>query len=258
LDLFVAGYQTTLDDLVAEALGLKNQGQKPCLYRNNRDGTFTDVTTEVGLDHNYLAMGANFGDLDNDGWLDFYLGTGNPDYRYLVPNAMLRNDQGRRFQDVTQSGGFGHLQKGHGIAFADIDNDGDQDIYHQLGGFFPGDKFHNALFQNPGHGNNFIFLKLIGRQTNRDGFGARIKVVLATEQGTREIHRAVGSVSSFGGSPIRQEIGLGTPISIERIEITWPASGIRTVLTGVPMDTMIQVVEGEDDGTPVTLTRINF
>ena len=81
-------------------------------------------------------MGANFGDLDNDGFLDLYVGTGAPDLNTLVPNRMFRNAGGRVFQDVTTSGGFGHLQKGHGIAFGDLDNDGDQDIYEVIGGWF--------------------------------------------------------------------------------------------------------------------------
>ncbi len=96
------------------------------------------MTADVGLDHPWLPMGANFGDIDNDGWLDVYLATGDPDFETLMPNVMLRNDGGRRFRDVTTSAGVGHLQKGHGVAFADLDHDGDQDLYHQLGGFFPG------------------------------------------------------------------------------------------------------------------------
>jgi hypothetical protein len=63
-------------------------------------------------------MGAGFGDLDNDGWLDIYLGTGDPAYEALLPNRMFRNNEAKNFQDVTTSGGFGHLQKGHGIASA--------------------------------------------------------------------------------------------------------------------------------------------
>ncbi len=51
---------------------------------------------------------------------------------------MFRNDQGRTFQDVTTSGGFGNLQKGHGIAFADIENNGNEDVFEELGGAFPG------------------------------------------------------------------------------------------------------------------------
>ena len=147
----------------------------------------------MGLDHAYLPMGANFGDLDNDGFLDIYLTTGRPDFAALMPNVMLRNDRGQQFQDVTVSGGFGHLQKGHGVAFADLDNDGDQDIYHQLGGFFPGDRFHNALFLNPGHGHRFVCLSLRGTVGNSHGLGARITIHTDGPDGKRRIYREVGA-----------------------------------------------------------------
>ena len=246
LDLFVAAYDCTLADIVSDYRDQQHSGVSPRLYRNDRQSGFTDVAAAVGLDHPYLPMGANFGDLDNDGFLDIYLATGRPNYKMLVPNVMLRNDGGKRFQNVTTSGGFGHLQKGHGVAFADIDNDGDQDIYHQLGGFYPGDQYRNVLFKNPGHGNRFLIIKLVGTQSNRNGVGARIRVTVTTPQGKRTLHRAVGSVSSFGGSPLRQEIGLGMADSIERIEIDWPGSTTTQVLRGVPLDGMIQVTEGTD------------
>ena len=83
------------------------------------------MTAEVGLDRVVLPMGSNFGDLDNDGFLDIYLGTGRPSYLYLMPNVLFRNDGGRRFEDITAATGTGHLQKGHGVAFADWDRDGD-------------------------------------------------------------------------------------------------------------------------------------
>ena len=79
-------------------------------------------------------MGSNFGDIDNDGWPDIYLGTGAPDLNLLIPNRMFRNAEGKFFQDVTTAAGVGHLQKGHAVAFGDIDNDGDQDIYEVIGG----------------------------------------------------------------------------------------------------------------------------
>src|SRR5262249_16075123 len=121
---------------------------KAKLYHNNRDGTFTDVSHQMGVDKVLLAMGSNFGDLDNDGFLDFYVGTGNPDLSMLIPNRMFRNNGGKSFQDVTTSGGFGHLQKGHGVSFGDIDNDGDQDIHEDMGGAYPGDQARNVLFVN--------------------------------------------------------------------------------------------------------------
>ena len=73
-------------------------------------------------------MGANFGDIDNDGYLDIYLGTGNPSYASMLPNVLLHNKEGKFFTDVTASSGTGELHKGHGVAFADIDNDGDEDL----------------------------------------------------------------------------------------------------------------------------------
>ena len=258
LDLFVAAYDADPSDVAADYLGIAHRATSPCLYHNDGDGRFTNVARRVGLDHAYLPMGANFGDLDNDGYLDIYLATGDPGYDSLMPNVMLRNDGGRHFQDVTQSGGFGHLQKGHGVAFADIDNDGDQDIYHQLGGFYPGDGFHNALFLNPGHGNHWIVIQLVGITTNRSGVGARIAVVVNTPKGERACHRAVGCGSSFGGSPLRQEIGLGSAESIERVELRWPTSGTKQIFTDVPLDSMIRIVEGVHAYQRVPLERVEL
>ncbi|MDG1050066.1 MAG: CRTAC1 family protein [Planctomycetota bacterium] len=244
LDLFVAAYQADLGDVTSDHLGLPHDGVSPRLYRNDRSGGFTDVTSAAGLDHPWLPMGASFGDLDNDGYLDLYLATGEPGYHVLTPNVMLRNDGGERFQNVTTSGGFGHLQKGHGVVFADLDDDGDQDIYHQLGGFYPGDGFANALFLNPGHGHRFLSISLEGQQTNRSGLGARLRVRVQTPAGPRTVHRAVGSVSSFGGTSRRQEIGLGDATRIDAIEIDWPVSATTQVIEGVELDARIIVSEG--------------
>lgn len=94
----------------------------------------------------------------------------------LMPNVMYHNQGGTRFSDITFSGGFGHLQKGHGIAFADLDNDGDQDVYAQMGGAFPGDRFNDALFENPGSGNHWIAVRLVGTRSNRSAIGAQIQL----------------------------------------------------------------------------------
>src|SRR6185295_783690 len=134
---------------------------------NKGDGTFEDVTKAAGLYKVIPAMGLNFGDLDNDGWLDFYLGTGNPEFSTLVPNRMFRNAGGKFFQEVTTATGTGQLQKGHGVGFADLDNDGDQDIYAVTGGAFTADNYRNALFLNPGNTNHWLKLKLEGTKSNR-------------------------------------------------------------------------------------------
>src|SRR5690606_22694445 len=133
-DLFVTSYVASLDEMARHLLALPRQGTSMKLYRNLGDGTFRDATREAGLERVLMPMGANFGDIDNDGWLDMYLGTGNPSYVSLAGSVLLRNVDGRRFVDVTASSGTGELHRGHGVAFADMDNDGDQDIVFEVGG----------------------------------------------------------------------------------------------------------------------------
>ncbi|HEU5182445.1 MAG TPA: CRTAC1 family protein [Candidatus Polarisedimenticolia bacterium] len=254
-DLFVSGYRVKdVGDVAADYLGLPHQGEPPRLYHNNGDGTFANVTQEAHLNHVLLTMGSNYGDLDNDGWLDFYAGTGNPDLGMLVPNRMFRNAGGRFFQDVTTSGGFGHLQKGHGVAFADLDNDGDEDVYAVVGGAYEADHFRNALFENPGHGNHWLTLQLEGVKANRPGIGARIKVVTREPYGgERMIYDTVRSGGSFGASPLRQQIGLRQADDIVSVEILWPGSGTRQVIQGLQMDHLYHVREGDSDAHPIQL-----
>jgi hypothetical protein len=244
LDLWNGGYECSLADLAASALGEQDAAVRPRLFHNEGDGTFEDRATALGLDRPFLPMGSNFGDLDNDGWLDLYLGTGEPALQVLMPNVMLWNDGARRFLDVTSASGTGHLQKGHGVAFADLDHDGDQDLVHQLGGFYPVDKYHSAVFENPGFGNHWLALELVGAKTNRMAVGARVELVLRTPAGERRLHRAAGAVSSFGGSPHRLEIGLGDATAIERLVIRWPRTEEAQVQSGVPLDAFVRVTEG--------------
>lgn len=256
LDLFVSGWRASAGDVAAEYLGRPHDAARPRLYRNEGDGTFEDVTAEARLDRRVLfSMGANYGDFDNDGWLDFYVGTGDPDFRSLMPSRAFRNAEGKFFQDVTQSSGLGHLQKGHGAAFGDFDNDGDQDLYAIMGGAFEGDVAHNALFENPGHGNHWITLRLAGTTSNRSAIGARIRVVLETEAGTRSVHRTVSTGGSFGSSSLQQEIGLGQAEAIRAIEVRWPATGRTQRFENVGMNQVVCVREGSTAVEPLPQKR---
>ncbi len=239
-------------------LGEEHQIEMPRLYRNNGDGTFADVTSEARLDRVALPMGSNFGDIDNDGWPDAYFATGEPSLGTLIPNQLFRNDRGRVFQDVTTSADVGHLQKGHGVAFGDIDNDGDQDLFEELGGFFEVDTANSALFENPGHGNHWITLRFEGRRSNRMALGTRIRVRVRETGGTRDIHAIVGTGGSFGGNSLQQEIGLGLAEAIESIEVVWPATGEVQVFEDVVMDRFYKIVESEPVLIPVEVKRFSF
>jgi ASPIC and UnbV/FG-GAP-like repeat len=249
-DIFVSGYWASMPNIVRELIGDKAnaRGARPRLYRNNRDGTFTDVSRETRLDQLLLTMGANHGDLDNDGWLDFYLGTGAAPLNNVVPNQMFRNAQGRGFQNVTRSGGFGHLQKGHAVAFGDIDNNGQQDVFANIGGAMSGDKFYSVLFKNPGHPeHHWIKLELVGAKANRFGVGARLRVRVQDASGqVRDIHRTVGSGGSFGASSLRPHVGIGGSSSVTEVEVRWPGSGLVQRFAGpIVADARYRVAEGE-------------
>jgi len=253
-DIFVAGYTIgTAHDIGAFEMGKPYSAEVPRLYHNNHDGTFTDVTKSVHLDRAILTMGANFGDLDNDGFLDIYLGTGDPEYQALLPNRMFRNGEGKRFFDVTTSGGFGHLQKGHAIAFGDIENTGNEDIFEKMGGAFPGDSFQSSLYHNPGRGNHWITLELEGVTTNRAAFGARIDVTVTDAGHKRHIYRTVGYGSSFGGNPLRQHIGIGQAKTVDTIEVTWPTSKTTQTFENVQIDRTFHIREGAYQLTPVEI-----
>lgn len=246
-DIFVAGYSTTsMQDVGAFELGLPHQAELPRLYHNNRNGTFTEVSQAMHLNRAILVMGANFGDLDNDGWLDIYLGTGEPSYQALLPNRMFRNNEGKDYQDVTTSGGFGHLQKGHAVLFGDLENSGNEDVFEEMGGALPGDTYQSVLYHNPGHGNHWIALELEGVKSNRAAFGARIHLTINDAGRKREIFRTVGYGSSFGGNPLRQHIGVGKAAEIEQVEITWPSANRVQKFQRLPVDQMFHIREGDD------------
>ena len=135
-----------------------------------------------------------------------------------------------------------HLQKGHGIAFGDFDNDGDQDIFEVIGGAF--DVGVSVMFLNPGHGNHWITLRVEGRRSNRAAIGARIRVRASAPQGSRDIYAVVGSGGSFGGNSLQQEIGLGGATAIESIEVLWPATGEKQRFHGAALDRVYRIVEG--------------
>jgi tetratricopeptide (TPR) repeat protein len=248
LDLYVNDYTSSLAEFVAVSLKAPfDRSGRPHLYQNRGDAGFHDTTREAGLDREFMPMGCNFADIDNDGYLDFYLGTGRMSLEVLVPNLMFKNMAGERFADVTMSSGTGHLQKGHGVSFADWDCDGDLDLFVVAGGAVPGDKSYNLLFQNPGHGRHWLNVKLVGVKTNRAALGARIQAVIREAGGKeRSIYRTVGNNGSFGGNSLVESFGLLDATSVAELTVSWPTSQTIQKFRGIAADQAIEITEGHD------------
>jgi hypothetical protein len=245
LDLFVAAYPAPIADVASAATGRPFQCELPRLYRGDGKGGFTEMGRAANFVKPTSPMGHNFGDLDNDGFPDLYLATGAPLTRAIMPNLMYRNVGGRRFADVTLLGGFGSLQKGHAVAFADFDEDGDLDVFTEMGGGFLGDKAYDCLFENPGFGNHWLAVRLEGRTSNRSAIGATIRADIVDAGVRRSVYRTVNSGGTFGANPLRQHLGLGKATKVETLTVTWPTTGKSQTFRDVAADQIIELVEGE-------------
>jgi hypothetical protein len=244
LDLFVA-YQhhyRQIRTVAAFYLEGRVEMEASRLYENDGQGRFVDVAEKRGMRRPLMATGCNFGDVDADGRLDAYVATGAHDLAALFPNALLLG--GERFRDVTFAAGVGHLQKGNGVAFGDLDDDGDLDLVCQTGGFFQDDGFADVAFENPGHAHRWLTVDLVGVRDNRFGVGARIHAKVVDADGKeRDVYATIGPGASLGCNPMRAFLGLGDAASVRWLDVRWP-SDIKAQRVEAPsMDGRIRVTQ---------------
>lgn len=261
-------------DLVLSCMGKPN-----ILMRNQGDGTFTNATSLLQPTSGPLtSFPAWFFDYDSDGWLDIFISSYDSDPgEYLnyysggelsdsAHAALFHNDQGRGFTDQTREAGLdrpmlpmgcnfydltmtsrtGHLQKGHAVAMADFDRDGDLDIFEQMGGALPGDKYYDVLYENPGFGRHWLGVKLEGVKTNRFGVGCRVAVSIdEPETGSRWIYQWMNSGGSFGANPLQLHFGLGEADAVEEVRVYWPVTDSTTIIYSPEIDRVLTIREGE-------------
>ena len=208
------------------------------VYHNNGNGTFTAKNRELGLDGCWGTMAGNYGDVNNDGYIDLLLGNGSPRMERLEPFVLLENEGGK-FRNTTFAAGLPFWGKSHGTNCADLFGDGRMSIIIACGGGYPGDLLMTAVHcpvELPG---NYLNVRLVGTKSNRDGNGARITVVSGAMRQMREVTHG----SSFGCLPLEQHFGLGEAAVVDSVEIRWPG-GLRQTVTAPPLNATIRVTEG--------------
>jgi hypothetical protein len=237
LEIFQGGFTDAWTSTASTVFGdeIGRPAGRSLILRRNPAGRFEPDSDYFGRGALPIpSMGVSYGDLDLDGCLDFYIGTGNPEGWLVLPNLMFRGTRdgaicGNEATNISMINGFGTIQKGHGIVFFDVDDDGDQDLYSSLGGMWSGDRWPNQFFINESRpDNHWVKIRLRGRRTNHYGVGARIKV-LAVGAGGREIVRTylMDHKTGFGSAPYLAHIGLLDAASIRSVEVFWPGSGRR-------------------------------
>ena len=221
------------------------------LYRNNRDGSFTDATFQarLGINMQFLGWGTGFFDFDNDGWKDIFIVNGHvyPEVEgrgfecsYRQSKLLYWNLRNGTFHDVSAAAGpaIAAPRNSRGAAAGDLDNDGSLEIVvNDMNG-------PPSLLRNSGERGNWLLLRLVGRASNRSGIGARVAVVTGK-------HRQVDEVRSGGSyvsqNDLRLHFGIGGAAKADRIEVAWP-SGRKEAFLDVKANEVAVLEEGKGQG----------
>jgi enediyne biosynthesis protein E4 len=226
------------------------QGELPVLYRNRGDGTFEDVTVRTGAGAGSLRhvnWGVGLVDFDNDGHLDIFMACGHlqdnvdqfdPTTAYHARNILLANAGDGTFADVSTISGDGMLIElsSRGAAFEDLDNNGYVDVV------VLNSRREPSILRNDSQtDHHWIQIRLRGVHSNRDGVGARVRLVAGDLLRVAEVHSGRGYQSHWG---TRLHFGLGNRNRIDRLEVHWLGGGVD-VLEDIDVDRLILITEGE-------------
>jgi len=214
-------------------------GQKNFLYHNNGDGTFTRISNDIVANDAGNAFGCAWGDYDNDGWLDLYVGNeGGPGFAPPVVNFLYHNNGDGTFTKVTTGSPVNEYSDSWGVTWADYDNDGWLDLFASRG-----DGRGNYLYRNNGNNNSWLTVKLIGTVSNRSAIGAKVRAKATIGGVSRwQLRQITGGSGSNGHNELQANFGLGDATNVELVRIEWP-SGIAQTLTNVAPKQFLAVVE---------------
>ena len=218
------------------------------LYRNNGDGTFSDIVYEAYLgkeSYLFVGFGTRLFDYDNDGYSDIFIANGHiieaiaqvtDVLTYAQRNQLFHNNGDGTFTEVSFESGpyFRRESVSRAAIFGDYDNDGDIDIV-----VTQSNQPAELLRNEGGNRRNWVRIKLVGTTSNRDGIGARVTATAGSESQMQEVRTGLSYLCS---NDPRVLFGLGDHTRIDRLEIRWP-SGIVQVLENLEVNREIVVVE---------------
>ncbi len=260
-----------LQDMFMAKCGGSIERRTNQLFRNNGDGTYTDVAVAAGLDDPIQTWSAAVGDFDNDGHMDLMVGASS---FTDGGHKLMRNNGDGTFTNVTAGSGF-DIFTGTSTEHAtyDFNNDGYLDIFGNSNTIFINngdmtftpiaapfsaasiadlnndgflDAFRNGLiYYNNGNDNNWIVINTQGVESNRNGIGARVEITSALGTQIRDVRSGEGFRYM---STLNTHFGIGSDTEIEELIIKWP-SGIVDIISNPDINTAHLIIEGQTLGT---------
>jgi hypothetical protein len=238
-------------------LSVAGDGRKIALHRNVEGVTFTNVAAEAGLGWTPKAYDSAWGDVDNDGDLDFFVVN-----EFNTDNTYYRNNGDGTFTSVDIGSPIRGGNRDVGVNLVDIDNDGDLDLFIACGDAVPE---RNLLYQNDGNANNWFKVKLVGTASNRSGVGSKIYVTSTIRGQTVRQMRQISACGLGAGHGLIAHFGLGDATNIDLVRIEWPSGNVNE-LTNVSTNQMLTITEqtgitparaSASLGASVTFTSLN-
>jgi len=220
------------------------------LYLNQGQSGFTDITYSAKIAQSslpYVSWGTGFADFANSGLPDLLIASGHvyPDVdtvpknvKYREPLLLYRNKGDRTFDEIADAAGLnsGPMQSRRGVAFGDINNDGNVEMVIFNVGAPP------SLFLNETKNSNHrVLFKLVGTKCNRGAVGARITITSATRSQLEEVKAGSSYIST---NDPRLHFGLAGDSVMDKVEIRWPDGFVET-LKNVASDAIYTIVEGQ-------------
>ena len=200
-------------DLFVSSFGGNN-----LLYRNNRDGTFTRITSGRIVTDGGDSVGCTWGDYDNDGYIDLFVSNASGQRNFLY-----RNSGGGTFEKITAGNIVSDGGDSIGCAWGDYDNDGFLDLFvaNRSGQ-------NNFLYHNDGNGNHWLRIKCVGTVSNRAAIGSKIRIK-ATLAGTErwQLRQVSGGDGENNSDSLMAQFGLGDAIVVEIVRVEWPSGAVQ-------------------------------
>jgi hypothetical protein len=210
-----------------------------CIYKNTGQGYFEEMSAQMGLAAacgQYTSWSCNIFDLDHDGYSDLFISNGHPHRLIGEEDLVLINNGGKHFENISDMLGPDFQEKfvGRGSAVGDYDDDGDLDILVLNLNNRP-----RLLRNDGGNKKNWLMIRLIGKQSNRDAIGSRVRLTAGGKTYTRWKMSSSGYLSQ---SDYRIHFGMGNLNTADKIEIRWPGGKLQT-LTNIKVNRVISLEE---------------